>query len=210
MSETRKSYGGLPLDKPICLVGMMGAGKSSIGKRLAARLGVDFVDADAEIEAAAGQSVSSIFEKLGEESFRYGERRVIDRLLSGGVRVIATGGGAFVDEQTRQKIKEKSISVWLRADIEVLVSRTARSTDKRPLLKKGDPRQIIEELLEKRTPFYAEADIVVESQDRPRDETLQVVYDSLRNHLSNIADTTKLAEDNVVSSDDTQTALACG
>lgn len=148
--------------KPIVLIGLMGAGKSSVGLRLARTLGVEMVDSDQEIEAAAAMTIPEIFERFGESHFRDGERRVISRLLTEEPCVIATGGGAFMDDETRSLIAERAISVWLRADLDVLVQRTAGRTH-RPLLNKGNPRQILAELIEKRYPIYSEADVVVES-----------------------------------------------
>ncbi len=159
------SLGGAPrvtLPRAIVLVGLMGAGKSCIGRRLASRLGVSFVDADAEIERAAGCTISEIFEKYGEPSFRDGERRVMLRLLDGAPCVLATGGGAFIDPETRVLIREKGISVWLRADLDTLSLRT-RGRTHRPLLNNGDPRQVLSRLIDERYPVYAEADITVES-----------------------------------------------
>ncbi len=160
------------------MVGLMGAGKTSIGRRLAARVGLPFVDADEEIEAAAGSSIEDIFERLGEASFRDGERRVIARLLDGPPIVLATGGGAFMDPQTRERINQKAISVWLRADLDTLVRRTSRRND-RPLLKNGDPREILARLMDQRYPTYQQADIVVDSVDAPAEETVQSVLDAL-------------------------------
>lgn len=165
----------------IVLVGLMGAGKSCIGKRLAEAIGWHFIDADSEIEKAAGCSIADIFERHGEQAFRDGEKRVIERLLQDGPSVIATGGGAFMNAETRAAIRAKGISVWLRADLEVLLRRTGRR-DHRPLLKKGDPKQILTRLMEERYPVYAEADVVVESVDRPAEETTRQVLDALRGH----------------------------
>ena len=165
----------------IVLVGLMGAGKSCIGKRLAEAIGWHFIDADSEIEKAAGCSIADIFERHGEQAFRDGEKRVIERLLQDGPSVIATGGGAFMNAETRAAIRAKGISVWLRADLEVLLRRTGRR-DHRPLLKKGDPKQILTRLMEERYPVYAEADVVVESVDRPAEETTRHVLDALRGH----------------------------
>lgn len=162
----------------VVLVGLMGAGKTSIGRRVAARLGLPFVDADDEIEAAAGSSIPDIFERLGESGFRDGERRVIARLLDGPPVVLATGGGAFMDTDTRDHIAAKGISIWLRADIDTLVRRTARRDD-RPLLKNGDPREILARLIVERHPVYELADITVDSLDAPAEETLQHVLDAL-------------------------------
>jgi shikimate kinase len=162
----------------IVMVGLMGAGKTSIGRRLAARLGLPFVDADDAIEEAAKSSISDIFERLGEESFRDGERRVIARLLDDSPIVLATGGGAFMDPDTRALIAAKGISIWLRADIDTLVRRTSRRED-RPLLKNGDPREILTNLMNLRYPIYEQADITVDSLDAPAEETLQQVLDAL-------------------------------
>lgn len=176
--------GSLPFAPPktIVLVGLMGAGKTNIGKRLAAKLRLPFVDADHEIEAAAGETIEEIFEKRGEAAFRDGERRVIARLLEGPPHVLATGGGAFMDPQTRAAIRERGISVWLRAELDVLVARVARRAN-RPLLKAGDPRAILGQLMDKRHPIYAEADLVVDSLDGPPEATLARVLDALKHHL---------------------------
>ncbi|HEY6833537.1 MAG TPA: shikimate kinase [Pseudolabrys sp.] len=148
--------------RSIVLIGMMGAGKSSVGRRLAARLSIPFVDADTEIETAAKMTIPEIFEKHGEPYFRAGEKRVIARLLDHGPQVLATGGGAVMDAQTRALIRDKGVSVWLKADVEVLLKRTKRRGD-RPLAER------IKELLPQREPFYAEADVVVQSRDEPHD-----------------------------------------
>jgi shikimate kinase len=150
--------------RSIVLVGMMGAGKSSIGRRLAAELGLPFVDADTEIEAAAGMTIPEIFEAHGEPYFRSGEARVIARLLDGGPQVLASGGGAFINPQTRALIRERSVSVWLKADVEVLLRRIRRRSD-RPLLKTDDPEQVLRRLVDERYPVYAEADVTIYSQD---------------------------------------------
>jgi shikimate kinase len=154
------------LNRTVVLVGMMGSGKSSVGRRLATQLDVPFRDSDTEIEAAAGCSISRIFDTHGEGAFRDGERKVIARLLHEPVHVLATGGGAFVDADTRARIKSSAVSVWLKAPLELLLERVARRST-RPLLKEGDPRQILERLLAERAPFYAQADVVVESEDGP-------------------------------------------
>ena len=146
------------LNKTVALVGMMGAGKSSIGRRLAARLSTPFRDADGEIETAAGCSVSEIFERYGEAAFRDGERRVIARLLGEPPHVLATGGGAFMDPETRARLKEKAVSVWIKAPVELLLQRVQRR-DTRPLLRNGDPKETLMRLLAQREPVYAEADI---------------------------------------------------
>jgi shikimate kinase len=162
----------------IVLVGLMGAGKSSVGRRVASRLGLPFYDADSEIEAAAGCSISDLFARYGEAAFRTGERRVMRRLLDGPRAVIATGGGAFIDPDTRALIAERGISVWLRADIDVLTKRVM-GRDHRPLLKEGNPRAILLGLMEKRHPIYQEADLVVESLDQPTDLTVHAVLQAL-------------------------------
>jgi len=151
-----------PLTRTIVLVGLMGAGKSSIGRRLAATLGAPFFDADEEIERAAGMTVAEIFEHHGEPHFRDGERKVIARLMSEGPCVLATGGGAFVNNETRALLNERAVTVWLRADLDVLVERTSRKKT-RPLLLTGDPRKILADLIEKRTPYYSQAHFVVDS-----------------------------------------------
>jgi shikimate kinase len=157
---------------------MMGAGKSSIGRRLATALGVSFRDADAEIEAAAGCTINEIFARYGEDSFREGERRVLARLLSGPPHVLATGGGAFVDPETRERIKRDAISVWLKADLELLLDRVGRR-DTRPLLKNGDPRATLERLMKERADIYAEADIAIESGGGPHGEVVKRIVAAL-------------------------------
>lgn len=154
------------LKRTVALVGMMGAGKSSVGRRLAAKLGVSFRDADAEIEAAAGCTISEIFDRFGEAAFRDGEFRVIGRLLTEPPHILATGGGAFIDPRTRAKIKANTVTVWLRASVGLLASRVNRR-DTRPLLRDGDPTEIITRLLQEREPIYAEADIALDSEDGP-------------------------------------------
>ncbi|MBO0712220.1 MAG: shikimate kinase, partial [Acetobacteraceae bacterium] len=148
--------------RTIVLVGLMGAGKSKIGRRLATRLGLPFFDSDQEIEAAAGETIEEIFVNRGEQIFREGERRVIARLLAQPVHVLATGGGAFMDRATRAEIARRAVSLWLRADLEVLIERVSRRSN-RPLLNRGDPRAILAELIERRYPVYAQADVVVDS-----------------------------------------------
>jgi shikimate kinase len=150
--------------RSIVLVGMMGAGKSSIGRRLSQRLAIPFSDADAEIEAAAGMTVPEIFELRGEAEFRTGEARVIARLLEGGPQVLATGGGAFMSADTRSLVRIKAVSVWLKADFDVLMKRIKRRND-RPMLKTPDPAATLRTLISERYPFYAQADITVESRD---------------------------------------------
>jgi shikimate kinase len=163
--------------RSIVLVGMMGAGKSSIGRRLASRLGIPFVDADTEIESAAGMTIPEIFDKHGEPYFRAGEARVIVRLLDNGPQVLATGGGAVMDQSTRDLIHIKGISVWLKADIEVLMKRTKRRND-RPLAEK------IKELLPAREPLYALSDITVHSRDEPHDTIVDEIVADIAKHLA--------------------------
>lgn len=166
------------IDRPIALVGMMGAGKSTIGRRLAARLDLPFIDADHEIEMAAGRSVSEIFEEFGEAAFRDGERRVFGRLVKSGPCVLATGGGAFLDDEIRRLLSEHCVSVWLNASLDTLVERTSRK-DTRPLLRGGDPREILENMLAERGPVYAGADIQVESGVGPHREVVDNILDAL-------------------------------
>jgi len=167
-----------PASKTIVLVGLMGAGKSCIGQRMAVRLGLPFTDADDEIEQAAGCAIPDIFELYGEAAFRDGERRVIARLLDGPIQVLATGGGAYMNPETRALIAERAISVWLRADLELLLSRTARRGE-RPLLAKGDRRATLERLMAERYPVYAGADIVVDSANEAPDVTVERVLAAL-------------------------------
>ncbi len=167
--------------KSVVLVGLMGAGKSSVGRRVASRLGLPFFDADQEIEAAAGCSIADLFARYGETAFRDGERRVMARLLAGPLAVIATGGGAFIDHATRALITERALSVWLRADLELLVKRTA-GRDHRPLLKEGDPRHILSSLMEQRYPIYGQADLVIDSLDQPTDLTVLKVLQAISDH----------------------------
>jgi shikimate kinase len=164
--------------RTIVLVGLMGAGKTKIGRRLAMRLGLPFFDSDQEIEAAAGESIEEIFANRGERVFRDGERRVIARLLGKPVHVLATGGGAFMEPATRAAIARCGVSLWLRADLEVLVQRVSRRVD-RPLLKAGDPRAILAELIERRHPVYAEADLTIDSGDGSLESTVNRVVAAL-------------------------------
>lgn len=150
--------------RPIVLVGLMGAGKTSVGRRLAEKLGIPFVDADHEIEAAAGKPIKEIFADHGEAYFREGERRVIQRLIGNGAQVLATGGGAYINDETRARIQEHGISVWLRAALPLLMKRVGKRND-RPLLMADDPEGIMRGLMEKRYPIYALADVTVESRD---------------------------------------------
>jgi|SRR5438477_6101500 len=154
--------------RSIVLVGMMGAGKSSVGRRLAARLGLNFLDADGEIEAAAGMTIPEIFATHGEAYFRSGEARVIARLLEAGSQVLATGGGAFANAETRAAIRAKAVSIWLKADYEVLLRRVKRRTD-RPMLKTAHPAETLKRLIDERDPVYAEADLTIVSREVPHD-----------------------------------------
>jgi shikimate kinase len=151
-------------NRALVLVGLMGAGKTSVGRRLAEKLEIPFVDADHEIELAAGKTISEIFNDHGEEYFREGERRVITRLLENGKQVLATGGGAFMNAETRDKIRGHGLSLWLKADLDLLLKRVAKRND-RPLLLKEDPAIVMKRLIDQRYPIYAEADITVESRD---------------------------------------------
>jgi len=162
----------------LVLVGLMGVGKSTIGRRLAARLALPFVDADDEIERAAGMSIQEIFDTYGEAQFRDGERRVIARLIDGTPKVIATGGGAFVNDDTRRLILDKATAIWLDANIEILVERVSRR-DGRPLLKDRDPREVLTQLASKRAPFYAQAPIRIMSSDSPHDATVEKILKAI-------------------------------
>ena len=164
--------------QPIVLVGLMGAGKSTVGRRLAAMLGRGFVDADDEIEEAAQRKVSEIFEEFGEAYFRDGERRVIARLIEENHGVIATGGGAFVDPETRALILDKAIAVWIDCDIDTLVERTSRRNH-RPLLKSGDPKEILTNLMNQRREFYSQAQVRIESVTGPHHNTALAILEAI-------------------------------
>ena len=151
-------------ERPVVLVGLMGAGKTSVGRRLADKLGIPFVDADHEIEAAAGKPIKEIFADHGEPYFREGERRVIQRLIGNGAQVLATGGGAYMNDETRARIQEHGISVWLRAALPLLMKRVAKRQD-RPLLQADNPEAVMRDLMDNRYPVYALADVTVESRD---------------------------------------------
>src|SRR6185437_14661188 len=169
-------------NRSIVLVGMMGAGKSTIGRRLSVRLGLPFLDADVEIEAAAGMSIPDIFESRGEADFRDGEVRVIARLLDNGPAVIATGGGAMMRQETRDRIRDKAVSIWLKADPDIIMRRVKRRSD-RPLLQTADPEATVERLIREREPIYRHADLTVWSRDVPHekivDECLEALYGKL-------------------------------
>jgi shikimate kinase len=173
----------LALRRTVALVGLMGAGKSSIGRRLAQELKLPFVDADAEIEAAAGQTIEEIFARHGEAFFRDGERRVIARLLEGAPHVLATGGGAFIDRGTRQLMTARAITIWIKADLDILLARVARRNN-RPLLKEGDPRRILERLIAERHPIYAEAALAIDSGDGPPEEMVVRILAALRGYCA--------------------------
>ena len=166
----------------VVLIGLMGAGKTAVGRRLANRLDLPFIDADSEIEVAAGASIREIFAEHGEAYFRQGERKVIARLLENGPQVLATGGGAYMNPDTRANIKAHGLSVWLKADIKVLMKRVGRR-DNRPLLAAGDPEKVMKRLMEERYPIYAEADVTVESRDVPHDVIVGAVIDALADKL---------------------------
>lgn len=166
------------VSKPLVLVGLMGAGKSSVGRKLARRLGLPFADADEEIEKAAGQSIADMFERFGEAHFRDGERRVIARLIEGAPKVVSTGGGAFMNVETRALVLERCTAIWLDADINVLARRVARR-DNRPLLKGKDAHAVLTELAERRNPFYALAQVRIRSDEAPHEETVERILTAL-------------------------------
>src|SRR5206468_2243039 len=176
--------------RSIVLVGMMGAGKSTIGRRLAARLRLPFLDADIEIEAAASMSIPEIFETRGEPYFRDGEARVIARLLDSGPAVIATGGGAFMREETRNRIRDKAVSIWLKADAEIIMRRVRRRAD-RPLLQTPDPAATVDRLLGEREPVYQKADITIWSRDVPHEKIVDECLEALHAKLCGAAATTQ-------------------
>jgi len=166
----------------VVLIGMMGAGKSTIGRRVAARLRLPFLDADTEIEAAAGMSIPDIFEAHGEPHFRDGEARVIARLLEGGPAVVATGGGAFMREETRNRVRDKAVSIWLKADADVIMKRVRRRSD-RPLLQNADPEGTVSRLLGEREPVYGTADLTILSRDVPHDRIVDECIEALHARL---------------------------
>lgn len=171
-----------PLPRSLVFVGLMGVGKTAVGRRVAGRLGLPFVDGDKAIEEAADMSVSDIFATYGEAEFRDLERRVMARLLEDGLQVIATGGGAYINAETRGLIADRGISVWLRADLDTLVERTTRR-DTRPLLRNGNPKDILARLMKERDPVYAEADLIVDSAGGPPDRTVDRVITALNGYL---------------------------
>jgi shikimate kinase len=166
----------------VVLVGMMGVGKSTVGRRLAARLHLPFIDADTEIEAAAGMSIPEIFEAHGEPHFRDGEARVIARLLEGGPAVLATGGGSFMREETRRRIGDKAVSIWLKADAEVIMRRVRRRAD-RPLLQNADPEAAVTRLIGEREPIYQFADLTIASREVPHDKIVDECVEALHAYL---------------------------
>jgi shikimate kinase len=180
--------------RSVVLVGMMGAGKSTIGRRLAARLRLPFLDADIEIVAAAGMPIPDIFETHGEPHFRDGEARVIARLLEGGPAVLATGGGAFMREQTRELIRDKAISIWLKADADIIMKRVKRRAD-RPLLQTPDPAATIGRLIEEREPVYRHADLTIWSRDVPHEKIVDECVEAL--HIRLCGDGAKATSDSV-------------
>jgi shikimate kinase len=176
--RTPKPPPDLVFTRSVALVGMMGAGKTTIGRRLAPRLGLRFFDADDEIRKAAGMSVADLFAAHGEASFRRGEAQVIARLLGGPACVLATGGGAILDAGTRALIKERAVSVWIRADVDTLAKRATRR-DTRPLLRSGDPKAVLARLIAARERFYAEADLIVDSFPGPHARTIEAILKAL-------------------------------
>jgi len=168
--------------RSVVLIGMMGAGKTTVGRRLAARLGWSFIDADHEIEVAANLTIPEIFDRHGEAHFRDGEKRVIARLLEQNRQILATGGGAFMDDQTRSVIEDNGISVWLKADADLLMSRVKRKAN-RPLLQKPNPEKILAELIDERYPVYAKANLTVDSRDVPHEVIVDDIIEALANYL---------------------------
>jgi shikimate kinase len=180
-AELRRLAEGLAPTRTVALVGLMGAGKTTVGRRLAQALHLPFADADEEIVHAAGRSIQEIFAEHGECEFRRGERQVIARLLTGPVHVLATGGGAFIDAKTRELMKERAISIWLKAPLEVLMKRVTKR-DHRPLLKEDDPQAVMTRLIEERYPIYAEADITIETGAGPHGSAVVAIIEALRAH----------------------------
>jgi shikimate kinase len=174
---------GKRLGRPVVLVGLMGVGKSTVGRRLAKRLGLPFVDSDAEIEDAAGYSAAEVFERFGERDFRDGERRLVARLIEGDIRVIATGGGAYVDPRTRKLLNERAITVWLDAPVDILAERTSRR-DTRAQLRNGDPKETLERLSAERRPSYEEAHIHVKSGDGAHKDVVDSIVAALEDYLA--------------------------
>jgi shikimate kinase len=182
-AELRRQAAGIAPNRTIALVGLMGAGKTTIGRRLAQALALPFTDADDAIVSAAGRSIEDIFAERGECEFRRGERQVIARLLDGPPHVLATGGGAFTDPKTRALMKERAISIWLKAPLDVLMKRVAKR-DHRPLLKEDDPRAVMQRLMDERYPIYAEADLTIETGVGPHKSAVSLILSALRDHLA--------------------------
>jgi shikimate kinase len=174
---------GKRLDRPVVLVGLMGVGKSTVGRRLARRLGVPFVDSDSAIEDASGFSAAEVYERFGERDFRDGERRLVARLVDGEIRVIATGGGAYVDPRTRALLNDRAITIWLDAPVDILTERTGRR-DTRPLLRNGDPKSTLERLSELRRPAYEEAHIHIKSGAGAHRDVVEAIIQALDRHLT--------------------------
>ncbi len=180
-AELRRQGEGIVLSRTVALVGLMGAGKTTVGRRLAHALQLPFVDADEAIVEAAGRPIADIFAERGECDFRRGERNVIARLLAGPVHILATGGGAFVDPNTRALMKERATSVWLKAPLDVLMKRVSKR-DHRPLLKEDDPQAVMQRLIDERYPIYAEADITIETASGPHNTAVSAILSALREH----------------------------
>ena len=172
-----------PLDRPIVLVGLMGVGKSTVGRRLARRLNLPFIDSDAAIEDAAGLSPAEVFERYGEQDFRDGERRLVARLIDGDIRVIATGGGAYIDPRTRELLNERAITVWLDAPVDILTERTSRR-DTRAQLRTGDPKATLERLANERRPSYEQAHIHVKSGDGAHKDVVETIVRAINDYLA--------------------------
>lgn len=181
--HVRDELNRLLAGRPIVLVGMMGAGKTTVGRRLAAKLGRRFIDSDQEVEKAAGMSIEDIFRLRGESDFRTGEAKVIARLLKEENAVLGTGGGAFINDDTRALIKQAAVSVWIKADFEILFARVSRRST-RPLLRTANPRETLRGLMDVRYPLYAEADVTVVSRDIPQDQVANEVINALLAHLN--------------------------
>jgi shikimate kinase len=184
--QKRDQLASLLAGRPIVLVGMMGAGKTTVGRRLANRLDRQFIDSDEEVEKAAGMPIEDIFKTHGEADFRAGEAKVIARLLRERDLVLGTGGGAFINAETRALIKTEAVSVWLKADFDLLFARVSRRTN-RPLLKTADPRATLRDLMQVRYPIYAEADITVTTEDVPHDQVASMVFDAVLAHCVAVA-----------------------
>jgi shikimate kinase len=171
------------LDRPVVLVGLMGVGKSTVGRRLARRLGLPFVDSDSAIEDASGLSAAEVFERFGESDYRDGERRLVARLVEGEIRVIATGTGAYIDPRTRKLLNERAITIWLDAPVDILAERTARR-DTRPLLRNTDPRRTLERLSAEERPQYREAHIHIKSGNGAHRDVVEAIIEALETHLA--------------------------